>query len=248
MSLDPEILGIIRGMTIDDIKKCSKAFVENERRGYAYADALNEVQNNSEKPDRICKGICDLLDAWHNSFYRFGPYDEAKILEAVERHHKELPGLRTKNIRSVELGDDFEAQIKPIFDSFLNATAGTNRRFTRRTVTGTSKSLSLVAPNLCPMCDERISQAYDCWWVLSDFGFVEYVKFMKYMKVLAEQLVSEYSQRHMIRDLGRAEMLLVEEVKEYSGDRYQYRKSLLKTIDEYNYAKHTMPEHGKRWC
>lgn len=243
MALDQEILGIIRRTTIDDVKKGSRAFVENERRGCAYADALNEVQNNFEKPDRICKGICDLLDAWHNSFYRFGPYDEAKILKAVERHHKELTNLQTKNIRNVKLGADFEAQIKPIFDSFLNATAGTNRRFTRRTVTGTSKGLSLLAPNLFPMVDEAIGVAYRCAWVFSEFGFDEYVKFMTYMKVFAEQLVSRWSKAHSITDPNQAETLLVEEVKEYSGDEYQYSKSLLKTIDEYNYAKRT-----EGWC
>jgi hypothetical protein len=243
MVLDENVLARISRITVDDIKKCSRAFVENERRGYAYADALNEVQKNFGKPDEVCKGICGLLDAWHQSFYRFGPYDQAKILKAIERHHKELTSLQAKNIRDVELGDDFEAQVKPIFDSFLNATAGTNRRFTRRTVTGTSKSLSLLAPNLFPMVDEAISVAYDCWWVYSDFGFIEYTKFMRYMKVLAEQLVSQYSRIHGVTDLNRAEARLVKEVKTYSGDKYQYDESLLKTVDEYNYAKRT-----EGWC
>jgi len=243
MALDPEVLSIIRQITLDDVRRCSKAFVENERRGYAYADALNEVQSNFGRPDSICKGICNLLGAWHQSFYRFGPFDQAKILKAVECHHKELTGLRTKNIRNVELGDDFEAQIKPIFHSFLNATAGTNRRFTRRTVTGTSKGLSLLAPNLFPMVDEAISVAYDCWWVYSDFGFIEYTRFMRYMRVLADQMVSGYARGQRITDLGRAETLLVGEIKAYSGDRYQYNKSLLKTMDEYNYAKYT-----ETWC
>ena len=146
ISLDPGILGIIRGITIDDIKRCSKAFIGNECRGYIYPDALNKVQGNFGRPNKIAEGISDLLRGWHNSFYRFGPFDEAKILKAVEQHHRELTNLRTKNIRSVELDADFDEQIRPIFSSLLNATAGTNYRFTRRTVTGTSKSLSMPWP------------------------------------------------------------------------------------------------------
>lgn len=243
MALDQAVLATVHKITTDDVKRGSKAFAQNGHRGRAYADALNEVQNNFGRPDRICNGICDLLDAWHNSFYRFGPFDKAEVLRAVERCHRELVVLRAKNIRDVKLDADFETEMRPIFDSLLDATAGKNRRFTRRTVTGTSKGLSLIAPDLFPMVDEAISVAYRCPWVYSEFGLDEYIKFTTYMKILAERLASEYSQAHKIRDLDQAEMLLVKEVKAYSGDEYQYSKSLLKTIDEYNYAKHTQV-----WC
>jgi len=243
MVLDQNVLAAISRTTIDDLKKCSKAFVQNEGRLYIYPDALNKVQGNFGKPDEICEGISDLLHGWHNSFYRFGSFDKAEILKSVKRYHKQLDNLRAKNIRNVNLDDAFETEIKTIFCSFLDATAGKNRKFTRRTVTGTSKCLGLLAPRLLPMCDEAISQAYDCWWVYSDFGFIEYFKFMKYTKILAEQLVAEYSKKRGIPNPNQAEIQLVSEIKIYSGDAHQYNKSLLKTIDEYNYAK-----YSKAWC
>ena len=182
MTSDQRVLAIIQKITVDDVKEGSKAFVKNERRGYIYPDAINKVQSNFGRPDKISEGIADLLRGWHNSFYRFGSFNEVEILASVGRCHTELCGLRAKNIRDVKLDTDFEAQIGPIFRSFLDATAGKNRRSAARTVTGTSKSLSLLAPALFPMCDRAISQAYGCWWADdSDFGFIEYTKFMKYM-------------------------------------------------------------------
>jgi len=243
MVSNQNILAMISNITIDDIKKCSKAFIQNEHRGYVYPDALNKVQNNFGTPDKICEGISDLLRGWHNNFYRFGPFDQAKILEGVNHCHNELKGWKTKNIRNVKLDFRFVTQFSPIFDCFLDATAGKNPKFTRKTVTGTSKCLHLLTPSLLPMCDEAISQAYGCWWVYSDFGFSEYFKFMEYTKILAEQLVTEYSKKHNIQNSDQVEMRLVNEIKTYSGDTYQYNKSLLKIIDEYNYAK-----YSKEWC
>jgi len=201
------------------------------------------VQSHFEEADKICEGISNLLGEWHNKFYRFGLFDKSEILKCVIHQHKNLIYFRNLNICDVILDTQFESKVKPIFDGFLDATAGKNPKFTRRTVTGTSKSLSLLAPKLFPMCDEAISQAYDCWWVYSDFGFIEYTTFMHYIKILAEQLIAEYSKNHKIQDSHKAENLLVDEIKSYSGDKFQYNKSLLKIIDEYNYAKHT-----KEWC
>lgn len=244
MVLDQDVLVMISNITIDELKKCSKSFIENEHRGYIYPEAVNRVQNNFGKPNEICKGISDLLRGWHNNFYRFGPFDQAEILKGVKQYHNKLNNLRSRNIRDVRLNTRFETEVfKPIFDCILDATAGNNPKFTRRTVTGTSKSLSLLAPSLFPMCDEAISRAYGCWWVYSDFGFMEYYKFMHYTKILAEQLVAQYSNKHKIQNPDEAETRLINEIKTYSGDNYQYNKSLLKIIDEYNYAKYT-----EAWC
>jgi hypothetical protein len=243
MVLDENVLARISRTTIDNLKECSKAFVQNEGRLYIYPNALNKVQGNFGKPDEVCEGISDLLRGWHNGFYRFGSFDKAEILKSIKHYYKQLDNLRARNIRNINLDEAFETEIKTMFCSFLDATAGKNRRFTRRTVTGTSKCLGLLAPSLFPMCDEAISQAYDCWWVYSDFGFIEYLKFMQYMRILAKQLVAEYSKKHSIANLTQAEIQLVSEVKAYSGDAYQYDKTLLKVIDEYNYAKYSKP-----WC
>ena len=243
VGLDQEIVSIIRRVTVDDVEAFSKAFHQNETRKYIYPDALKKVQGNFGLPDKMSEGISDLLRGWHNSFYRFGPFDEVEISRSVDRHLKELNSLRITNIRDIELDAKSEARIGAIFDSFLDATAGKNRKFTRRTVTGTSKALGLLAPSLFPMVDEAISVAYRCPWVFSEFGFDAYIKFMSYMKILAKQLVGDYSRRQGVEEPDEAEELLVAEMKVHSGDRYEYKKALLKAVDEYNYAKYT-----KRWC
>ena len=228
---------------MDDVRGGSRAFVQNETRGKAYPDALGEVQRPFGDPKSSCRGICDLLDAWHGSFYRFGRFDETEILRSVSQHHGDLVALQADSIRGVELGSEFEARVMPVFEALLDATASRGQKSTKRTVTGTSKSLSLLAPNLFPMCDDAIGAAYKCPWVFADFGFLEYMRFTQYMRMLAEQLVVEYSRKQGIGDLNQAETLLVADIKSYSGDPWNYDKTLLKTIDEYNYARHT-----KGWC
>lgn len=239
MVIDTKIRKMLRGTSITAVKKGSRAFIQNERSGYIYPNALKLVQNNSSDISKITEGISNLLSGWHNSFYRFGPFSTNDISKYITSQQSQLKRIRKKNIRNVIVDNKFESLFRTVYDGCLDATASTNAKFTRKTVTGTSKALCLLAPGLFPMCDEAISQAYDCWWVYSDGSFWEYLKFFKYMKILAEQMVAKYSKIHGISDLNKAEILLIQEIRTYSGDSYKYNKTLLKIIDEYNYAKFT---------
>jgi len=236
---DQNFRQMVKGISIDDIKAGSRAFIQNEHRAYIYANAVNQVQNNFNDISKITKGISNLLSGWHNSFYRFGPFNDTEISKCVALYHNRLKVIRRENILDVIVDNRFESQIRTVYYGFLDATASVNVKFTRKTITGTSKALSLLAPDLFPMCDEKISQAYNCWWVYSDGSFNDYLTFLNYMKILAVQLVSEYSEIHRLTDRNKAETLLIKEIKVYSGDSYNYDKTLLKIIDEYNYSKHT---------
>jgi hypothetical protein len=129
------------------------------------------------------------------------------------------------------------AEIEELFTAFLDSTAGKNAKFTRKSPTAVSKALNLLAPKCFPLWDEAISQEYDCWWVYSDFGLPEYIKFMKLAKMECADIVTEYSQTYLIDNLDLAEQKLIQECLSISGTSYD--RSLLKIIDEYNYAKYT---------
>ena len=75
-----------------------------------------------------------------------------------------------------------------------------------------SKALHLLAPSFFPLWDDAISKAYGCLWSKSKFACNKYLEFCRKMQYLVNQ------------------------VKNYKLPK---NRSVLKLIDEYNYAKYT---------
>jgi len=228
---------ISRSVYEKDIAKACKFYAKQESRDFQYPNSLNRVQNNFGNSQEMAKGISDLLSLWHQNFYRFGDFDRKLLETCVTDKLKLIKKFRQLNIRQLAFTETEVERIGEIFSGFLDATAGKNVRFTRRSPTAVSKTLNLLAPNCFPLWDEAISQEYGCWWVYSEFGLSEYIKFMRISKQQCIELVSRYSRSKNIPDLRKAEEKLIETCESIAGT--SYGPSLLKLIDEYNYAKYT---------
>ena len=220
-----------------DLIRACQFYAQKEERDCVYPEALNGTQTKFGDPKSMTKAISSLLSIWHLVFYRFGNFSQEKLEECITDNLPALKNYQYLNLREFNLTESESDNIRLLFDSFLDATAGKNSKFTRRSPTAVSKTLNLIAPCLFPLWDEAISLAYDCWWVYSDFGANDYINFMQISKSQIFEILDEYMRVNSIADLKTAEQRLISECLAISGNRYS--KSLLKIIDEYNYAKYT---------
>jgi hypothetical protein len=220
-----------------DLIKACQFYSKQENRDYQYPISLNAVQDNFGNSQVMASAIADLLRLWHQYFYRFGDFSQSHIKQCIDDKLKIIHMFKSLNIRDLSFKEIEIKNINELFSGFLNATAGTNSRFTRRSPTAVSKVLNLLAPKCFPLWDKAISLQYDCWWVYSDFGFTEYIKFMRISKQQCIGLVTRYSRSNNIQNLDMAEQKLIQDCQSVSN--ISYRPSLLKLIDEYNYAKFT---------
>lgn len=223
-----------------DLFKACQFYGQKEDRDYVYPAAITKLQNNFGNATIMADAVSDLLKVWHLNFYRFGMFSPPAIEQCIKTKSNLIQKYALLNIRNLTFSDSEIAEIGKLFSSFLDATAGTNAKFTRKSPTAVSKTLNLLAPKCFSLWDEAISQAYDCWWVYSDFGFNEYIKFMELSKAQCIDIVTEFAKANSVSDIDVAEKKLIGECVFLS--RTNYDRSLLKIIDEYNYAKYT-----KQW-
>lgn len=200
----------VNALEPDEFRRGIEAFARNEPRGHIYFEALRQISESWGHPSGMAEGIGVLLHSWHLTFYRFGDFSRPLLEECIERNLRILSQFRGRDIVALSGGD--EAQIKHLFNEFLDALKGGSRR----SPVAVAKALHLLAPSFFPLWDTDIALAYDSWWAFSEFGDFEYLAFCRKIKGIAEKV------RHY------------ECVANPTPDR-----SLLKMIDEYNYSKFT---------
>lgn len=142
----------------------------------------------------------------------YAHFDYAKLARCIEANLIPINEFRARNIDSLSNAD--ADRIDGLFDQFLDALAreGDNQQ----SAISVAKTFGLLAPDFLPLADERIMNKYHCMYHSPAIAGPKYVEFCKKMKLMAERV------RHCVPT---------------PDDR-----SLLKRIDEYNYAKYT-----KRW-
>ena len=224
-------------MTYQDLLKACKFYAQKEQRDYVYPASIAKIQNNFGNTTIMAEAISTLLKIWHLNFYRFGTFSRELLEECIAAKLPLIREFKLLNIRHLSFEESEVVKIEDLFSNFLESTAGKNKKFTRRSPTAVSKALNLLAPKCFPLWDEAISQEYDCWWMHSDFGAMQYIRFMKLAKVQCVDITTEYSKAHSISNLDSAEQRLTQECASISGKIYDI--SLLKIIDEYNYARYT---------
>jgi len=193
----------------DEFLRGVNEYERKEQRGYVYFQALNHIQQNWSNPEEMARGIGLLLQSWHQSFYRFGNYDCNLLIRCIERNFKIINKFKDRDISS--LSNNYEPKIKELFNQFLDALRGGNRK----SPVAVAKSLNLLAPKFLPLWDKSIARAYDYVWggILTELAATYYISFCWKMKEMAEK---------------------IKDCLPNPDDR-----SILKRIDEYNYSKYT---------
>jgi hypothetical protein len=150
-----------------------------------------------------------LLCVWNHPFYRNGPFDYDLLEQCIAKNQAVLDTYRHRSILTHSLDD--ESRIRSLFQAFLDALRICEGKCKgRASPVGVGKALHLLAPGFFPLWDEKIAQAYDCYY--DDDAAGQYMTFLSKTKAMAEVLAPQVN---------------------VGG------KTLLKLIDEYNYAKWT---------
>jgi hypothetical protein len=185
------------------------AFQQKERRDAMYKTATFLVEHFWGRASAVAEGLGVLLLVWNHACYRHGPFDFDALEKCIASNQTLLDAYRRRDILSYVPEDD--AHIRALFQHFLVALQICDGKCKgRRTPVGVAKALHLLAPSFFPLWDEKVAKGYGCYYALDAPG--KYLAFFKKTKGIAEDLAPSINVQ---------------------------AKTLLKLIDEYNYAKYT---------
>lgn len=196
--------------TAAEIREGHHAFRERESRDAIYRVATFLIEHYWGEPARIADALGILLLTWNNAFYRYGGFDFAELERCVDRNQLLIDAFRRRNILDYTDADD--GAIRALFSDFLAALRVTRAGMTRRSPVAVAKALHLLAPSFFPIWDKKIAVKYSCDYTRNPEA--SYLRFM-------------YLTRGLARTFSAA------------GGRDQGGTTVVKLIDEYNYAKHT---------
>ncbi len=184
-------------------------YESHEPREAMYRIAAFLVEHFWGDPADMADSIGVLLMTWNQAHYRFGRPNYYELERCIARNFDLLNNYRQRDIFSYTSLDD--ESIIFLFADFLEALKIILKNGqVRKSPVGVSKTLHLLGPDFFPLWDEKIAKGYNCYY-LNEPG-LKYISFCKEMKVFAEQ-VNDYIE---------------------PGN-----KSIVKIIDQYNFAKFT---------
>ncbi|RME57600.1 hypothetical protein D6779_08355 [Candidatus Parcubacteria bacterium] len=195
----------------DELKAGYQEFQRREKRDAMYKVASFLVAHFWGKPADMADGLGVLLLTWNQALYRYGSFDFESLEKCITENMSLLEKYRERNILSYSPHDDKD--ISHLFQAFLAALEiSDGSKAGTRSPVATSKALHLLAPEYFPLWDDKIAKAYGCHYAYKPAA--KYLTFIRLCKQIAAMLQPMMSEQN-------------------SG------KTLLKLIDEYNYAKYT---------
>lgn len=195
-----------------EVQAGSDAFKKHEKRDAIYKVSTFLVDYFWGDPSQMADALGVLLLVWNNAFYRYGLFDYDTLESVLRTNMVCLNRFRKRGIET--LGMEDEEPVNTLFAAFLDGLAiAEGKSKGIRSPVSVAKALHLLAPGFFPLWDNKIAKAYHCHYSHDPSG--QYLRFMKICKDMAESL------------RGKVEIR---------------GSTLLKVIDEYNYAKFT-----KQW-
>lgn len=195
----------------DELRQGYQEFQRREKRDAMYKTASFLVAHFWGKSAEMADSLGVLLLTWNQALYRYGSFDFDELEKCITDNMSLIERYRTRSILEYSSSDDKD--IMHLFQEFLTALKISNGKIAgTRSPVATAKALHLLAPDYFPLWDDKIASAYGCKY--SDNPMAKYLAFMRLNKQLVETL-------QPVMD------------GQISG------KTLLKLIDEYNYAKYT---------
>lgn len=195
----------------DELRQGYQEFQRREKRDAMYKTASFLVAHFWGKPAEMADSLGVLLLTWNQAFYRYGSFDFDRLEKCIRENMPLLEKYRTRSILSYSSNDDKDVSL--LFQEFLISLeiADGSKAGTQSPV-ATAKALHLLAPDYFPLWDDKIARAYGCHYSYNPVA--KYLAFIKLCKQIAATL-------------------------QPAMDGQDTGKTLIKLIDEYNYAKYT---------
>jgi len=209
-----------------------RIFHKVEPRDLAYIVARKIILERPDSFYHIIAGVESLLLVWNIVYIRFLPKKtrqglEEDLMKAYESARGDIKLLGDEKLQSIELHDsNITNRLQAIFKCF--------QEYDSIGVTGASKTLHLIRPDLFVMWDGEIRKNYhklhqNKWHAIDQC----YVEFLKQTQEIARGLLHQRSAEEIWKmyPIHSIEPQLVEMFSEASV------KSLPKMIDECNYVR-----------
>ncbi len=198
----------------EEIKAGSEAFSQHEKRDAMYKVATDILKQYWNDLEKMTNALGILLLTWNQAFYRYGSFDFDRLEECIKTKQEMINAFKNRDISSYSTNDD--KSISDLFEHFYNALRIAEGKLKdRKSPVAVAKALHLLAPVYFPLWDDKIATAYKCYY--SEAPCERYIEFLVKMKELAANY----------------------DLESYAKAK---NKSVLKIIDEFNYAKYT-----KKW-
>lgn len=230
----------------DELIKGCKKFYEIEPRDLAYVIARKTIVENSDSEWHLLGGVKILLLIWNAVYYQRLNEEikkdvENEILIALRNTKNDFSSLSKEKLETINLNNRsvFE-KIKKIFISFA--------RHKSIGITGASKAIHLINPQLFMMWDNEIRKNYHRYHrSLTNSESYErhscsnkpddaakcYIEFMRTMQDIAKDILKQKS----AEDLWRTHPSYSLEPQFISAFQQISKRELTKMLDECNYVK-----------
>jgi len=199
--------------TPEEFRRGYESFRENDPRDAMYKVASFLVSHFWGNFREMSNGLGVLLLTWNQGYYRYGGLSFDKLEECLENNWGTIEFFKSREIFS--LLDSDKGKLGDLFDRFLTSLRRIDSKGSKtKSPVAVAKALHLLSPAFFPLWDESIANGYGFNYGTEPAG--KYYLFCGKMKAIAET-VGSYDN-------------IPEDV------------TILKLIDEYNYAKYT-----KKW-
>jgi len=146
---------------------------------------------------------------WNSAFYRYGSFDERRLEAFLRGYWDTIDSFRNRDLLSFSQAD--HPKVTELFRALLDALQiSEGKSRGRKSPVGAAKALHLLAPAFFPLWDGAIALHYGCFYAADPPG--AYFRFCGLIRDIAVDLSQKLSNSP---------------------------KSILKRIDEFNYAKYT---------
>lgn len=197
-------------LTSEEFQRGLDAYQMHVARDPIYETATFLLNHSWGEPRKMADGLGVLLLTWNQGFYRFGQFDFNLLEESLQWGMPVIAEFRKRHIKSLTQTD--EVAVEQLFLSLLDALRRREgKRIDQKSPVAVAKALHLLAPDFFPIWDEKIADAYGCYYASNPAK--QYLTFAMKMQELWRAL-------NMTVPLGTG-------------------RTFLKLIDEYNYAKFT---------
>lgn len=192
-----------------------------------YRVATDLIRDRWGDAEAVADALGVLLLTWNQAFYRYGFLDCGELETFVKLQQDTIERYRGRELAS--LVSEEREQVDSMFRHLLEASRATSPQTgkQRRSPVSVGKAMHGLAPRFFPLWDREIARRYGCGWHSLTGAGGAYWSFMLQQKLILQDLGDERTRREIERGLS---------------ERARFPKTLVKFLDEFNYAQFT-----KRW-